>query len=467
MSLATLPSQQEPVQRESIAPPAATGRSTSSVGKIVVFVALVGAAVVVQPWKLIHSRTLAATEPTAAASSSAVAKKAVQVERPSATSLSEVVLPTTLRPWQTATLNARVSGYLTAWHKDLGARVKAGEVLAEIETPELDQQLAEAQATAAEAIASVVQSKAERQEAEAELNVAEAQVHRAKADAELATSQLARREKLLPTNAISQEEFVTFQKLVQAREADVAAAQADVERRRTSLTTKAAMIEAREAAAKSRQANVERLKETLRFKKITAPFDGIVTSRTAEVGMLVTAGKEALFVVEDMTKIRAQTNVPQAFAVQADIGTKVSVRLPEAGLATTASVTRTSDAIDIASRTMLAEVELDNTTHQYQPGSYAQTTFTTKQADAAWTIAANTLQMRVEGPHVAVVNERSEVELRPIRLGRDLGKRIVVTSGLSGNERLVVNPDEELRTGLVVRVVESRGADTSSLAAGR
>lgn len=447
----------ESQQPEPIAATSPTGGTKSSVAKIVVVVAVVGAAVALQPWKLIHSKSTAA-EVRIAAEESAEPKKTVQVERPAATSLSEVVLPTTLRPWQSATLNARVSGYLTAWHKDLGARVTAGEVLAEIETPELDQQLAEAQATAAEAIAAVVQSQAERQEAEAELNVAEAQVHRAKADAELATSQLARREKLLPTNAISQEEYVTFQKLVQARDADVAAAQADVERRRMSLTTKAAMITAREAAAKSRQANVERLNETLRFKKITAPFDGVITSRTAEVGMLVTAGKEALFVLEDMTKIRAQTNVPQAFAVQAGIGTKVSVRVPEAGLVTTATVTRTAESIDPVSRTMLAEVELENSSRRFQPGSYAQSTFSTKQGDAAWTIPSNTLQMRVEGPHVAVVNERNRIELRPVKLGRDLGKRIIVASGLSGQERLVVNPDEELRSGLAVRVVESKSA---------
>lgn len=456
----------ESQQQEPIAATPVTGGAKSSFAKIVVVVALVGGAVALQPWKLIHSKSTAA-EVHVVSEGTAEPKKTVQVERPAATSVSETVLPTTLRPWQAATLNARVSGYLTAWHKDLGARVTAGEVLAEIETPELDQQLAEAQATAAEATAAVVQSQAERQEAEAEFNVAEAQAFRAKADAELATSQLARREKLLPTNAISQEEYVTFQKQVQARNADVAAAQADVERRRTGLATKAAMITAREAAAKSRQANVERLKETLRFKKITAPFDGIITSRTAEVGMLVTAGKEALFVVEDMTKIRAQTNVPQAFAAQAGIGTKVSLRLPEAGLVTTATVTRTAESIDPVSRTMLAEVELDNASRRFQPGSYAQSTFSTRQGDAAWTIPTNTLQMRVEGPHVAVVNERSEIELRAVKLGRDLGKRIVVASGLSGRERLVVNPDEELRSGVAVTVVEAGSADASALAAGR
>ncbi|MCE9605661.1 MAG: efflux RND transporter periplasmic adaptor subunit [Planctomycetia bacterium] len=436
-------------QVDRLTPPGSNKPAGSFGWKTLAGVLVVAVVVLLQPWKLLHSETIAATGTEAAA------VKTVKIDRPSPAATSEVVLPATLRPWQTTTLHARVSGYLTAWHKDLGAKVKAGEVLAEIETPELDQELAEGEATAMESLSAVVQAKAERQEAEAELNVAEAQLNRARADAELAISQLGRRERLLVSSAISQEEYDTFQKQVEARNADVAAAQADVARRRTGLSTKAAIIEAREAAAKSRQANVERLKETLRFKKIVAPFDGIVTGRSAEVGMLVTAGKEALFVVEDMTRIRVQVNVPQAYAVQTGRGTSALVRIPEAALSTTGTVTRTSESVDAANRTMLAEIELDNTTLRFQPGSYVQVTFTAKQSGTAWTIPANTLQMRVEGPHVAVVNAKNEVEIKRVELGRDLGRRIVINAGVRGDERLIVNPDEELRNGLVVQVAPS------------
>jgi RND family efflux transporter MFP subunit len=166
----------------------------------------------------------------------------------------------------------------------------------------------------------------------------------------------------------------------------------------------------------------------------------------------VTAGKESLFVVEDMTRIRVQVNVPQAYAVQTHQGTAVMIRIPEAAVSAEGTVTRTASSVDATNRTMLAEIELDNAKHRFQPGSYVQVTFTAKQNGSAWTIPSNTLQMRVEGPHVAVVNDRSEVEIRRVQLGRDLGQRIVVTSGVTGDERLIINPDEELRDGLAVRV---------------
>jgi multidrug efflux pump subunit AcrA (membrane-fusion protein) len=226
----------------------------------------------------------------------ATGPKMVTVALPTPAATSSVVLPATFRPWQTATLYARVSGYLTAWHRDLGSPVKAGEVLAEIETPELDQELAEGEALAHEAAAAAVQAQAERIESQADLKVAEAQLSRAQAEYELARSQLTRRENLLRSRAIAQEEYDTFQRQAEARAADVAAAQSDVVRRHTNLDTRAAIIQAREATAKSRQSNVARLKELQAFKRIVAPFDGVITSRTAEVGMLVTAGKESLYV---------------------------------------------------------------------------------------------------------------------------------------------------------------------------
>ena len=179
--------------------------------------------------------------------------RAVRVARPTPSVAGSVVLPANLRPWQTATLNARVSGYLGVWHRDLGARVRLGEVLAEIETPELDQELAQNEALANEAVAATAQAKAERNEAIAELNVAESQWARAKADLELVKSQLARREKLLLTHAISQEEYDTFQRQTEARVADVAAAKSEIAHRRTNLETRAAIIDVREATAKSRQ----------------------------------------------------------------------------------------------------------------------------------------------------------------------------------------------------------------------
>jgi multidrug efflux pump subunit AcrA (membrane-fusion protein) len=413
--------------------------------------AIVAAAAVAfyHPWQAISASPVAAEAPAADA------LRTVSIARPAPVGGANVVLPATLRPWQTTTLHARVSGYLTAWHYDLGAQVKAGELLAEIETPELDQELAEGEALAREADAAAAQAEAERTEAQAELHVAEAQQARVQAEYDLAKSQLVRREKLIQRGAISQEEYDTFQRQVEARRADVAAAQSDVARRRTNLQTRAAVIQARQAAATSRQANVDRLKELQGFKRIVAPFDGVITGRTAEVGMLVTAGQEPLFVVEDFSRIRVQVEVPQTYAMQTGVGVAATVSLPESNVPpVAATITRIADSIDAATRTMLAEIELDNGERHLQSGSYAQVTLAAASSGGAWTIPTNTVAMRTDGPHVALVDGDSRIEIRRVELGRDLGNRVVVTQGIRGSERLVVNPSDNLASGLRVQVVE-------------
>ncbi len=389
----------------------------------------------------------------AATSAPSESLRSVKVASPTPVSTSDVVLPATFQPWQTTTLYARVSGYLTAWHRDLGSKVKAGELLAQIETPELDQELAEGESLAAEARAAVVHAQAERTEAEAELRVAQAQLARTEAQIGLSKILLARREKLLTQRAVSQEDVDTFRSEVEARTAEVAAAEADVARRRTSLDTRAAMIAAREATARSRESNVDRLKELQGFKKIVAPFDGVVTKRSAEVGMLVTAGKEALFVVEDMSRIRVQLNVPQTYSMQTRKGALATITLPESNLpAVEGKITRTAGSVDPVNRTMLAEIELENSDLAFQPGSYAKVSLSTTQAGKQWTIPTNTLSMRIDGPHVAVVNNRDEIEMKSVRLGRDLGTRVVVVEGIQGDERLVVNPGDDLANGRKIQV---------------
>lgn len=408
--------------------------------------AAVSFAALEQPWRTVsHESAHAGQEVSETV-------RSVTVERPSTAVAAKVELPASVRPWQLATLHARVSGYLTAWHRDLGDHVHRGELLAEIEAPELDQQLAEAEALAREAMASNVQAKAELVEAEADLKVAEAQLVRVQAEVALAKSQLARREKLVANRTISQEEFETFQREVEARTADVAAAEADVARRRTNLSTRAAVIDAREAFARSRQSNVERLRELQGFKRIVAPFDGIVTRRAAEVGMLVTEGEESLYVVEDMSRVRVQVNVPQSHSAQTMSGVAATISIPESPSSVVqGTVTRVAESVDASNRTMLAEIELDNPHSQFQPGSYARVTLETKDPSAPWTIPTSALSMRVDGPHVAVVGDRDEIELRPVQLGRDLGARVVVIDGIHGFERLVINPTDDMSTGMRVQ----------------
>lgn len=390
--------------------------------------------------------------PVHAAAEQSESIRIVQVDWPALATTSSVVLPATVRPWQSTTLVARVSGYLKNWNADLGTRVKSGQLLAEIETPELDQELAEAKAQALEAEAAAVQAKAEREEAKADLKVAEAQLERVQADADLASSLFTRREKLVSSRSVSREELDTFQKQAEAKLADLHAAKSDVSRRRTNLQTRQAIIDAREATAKSRQANVERLKEVTGFKRIVAPFDGIVTRRSAEVGMLVTAGKESLFTVEDMSRVRVQANVPQAYSSQTKTGVAAMVAMPESTTpAVRGNVTRIADSVDSVTRTMLAEIEMDNAGNRFQPGSYVQITLDLPQNSSAWTVPSNTVIMRVDGPHIAVVDGKSQVDLRAVTLGRNLGNRVVV-NGIRGDEELVVNPSDDLASGAKVNV---------------
>lgn len=412
-----------------------------------VVVALVAVSAGYQPWKSVSDWSVESpgerVEPI----------RTVTVGHPAPAGTTNVVLPATLRPWQTTMLHSRVNGYLAAWHKDLGDRVKAGDLLAEIDTPELDQELAEARALAREASAAATQARAEKTEAEADLKVAEAQLVRIQAETELAKSQLARREKLLASRSVSQEEHETAVRQVEARAADVVATEADVIRRRSNLETRTAIIEAREATARGRQANAERLQELQNFKRIVAPIDGVVTRRTAEVGMLVTAGRESLFTLEDVSRIRVHMNVPQAYSTQTVPGVAATVVLPESPLPPIeGTIARTSESVESASRTMLAEIELENSAHLLQPGSYAHVTLSTAPDHSSWTIPTNTVSMRVNGPHVVVVNEHNQVELRSVTLGRDLGNRVVVLEGIRGDERLVVNPGDGLTEGLSVHI---------------
>ena len=407
---------------------------------------LIGAAVY-QPWKLLPS------ESAADATNAADTLRTVTVDHPTPAGSANVVLPATVRPWQVAILHARVNGYLIHWHADLGSRVRTGDLLAEIETPELDQEIAEGQAQVGEAIAATAQARAERTEAEADLKVAEAQLVRVRAETELARTQRTRSDKLLRSRSLSQEDFDTSSTQLEVRVADVAAAESSIARRRKNLETRAAIIDAREATAKSRQANVDRLKELQAFRRIVAPFDGVITKRTAEIGMLVTAGKDPLFVIEDMNLVRVQLNVPQTYSLQARVGVTALVSLPESSARVVkATVTRVADSVDSTSRTMLAEIELDNSARNFQPGSYAQVTLTTPQVDPVWSIPTNTLAMRVDGPHVAVVDGLNKIEIRRVNLGRDLGSRVIVAEGIRGDERLIVNPGDDLSEGLQVRV---------------
>jgi len=404
-----------------------------------------------RPWLL--PRTLTAT----AANTEAATPRPVQTTLPQQRTVSAVTLPATVEAFQSARLFSRVAGFVKAWHAEMGQDVKAGDLLAEIDTPELDQELLQARADLGIARAAVVQADAELTESVAVLEQAKADRIRAQADVELAGIRLKRRQTLLAQQATTQEEYDTAIRDRDARQAEVTASDATITRQTAAIGTRRAVVESRKASVESAIANVRRLEETQSFQKIVAPFDGVVTQRTAEVGNLVTAGNSAagaaLYQLAQTDRVRVQVSVPQSEAAGVSAGTEVVVRVPEQpGRDVTAVVTRTSRSVDPGTRTLLAEIVLPNRDNLFPPGIYAEVAVTTQSPQATWLIPTNTVRMQIDGPHVVLATDRSELRVRPVRLGRDFGRNVAVLEGVSGAERLVVNPTDDLRDGMPVSV---------------
>jgi len=403
----------------------------------------------VRPW--LAPRTVQAASHDAA---SPVARS-VSTAIPQQQSISQVTLPATVEPYQSAQLFSRVSGYVKAWHAELGQTVKSGDVLAEIDTPELDQELMQSRADLGVARAAVVQAEAELIEAQAALEQVQADRARSQADVELANTRLRRREVLLDKQAATQEEYDTAVRDRDARKADVTASDAGITRQAANIGTQRAVIESRKAAVESAEANVRRLEQLQAFQKIKAPFDGVVIRRTAEVGSLVTAGNsangESLYELAQTDRVRVQVPVPQAEAAGVGVGSDVTVRIPEhPDRSLTATVTRTSQSVDPRTRTLLAEIELPNSEGLLPPGIYAEVAVETRSPESTWLIPTNTVRMQVDGPHVVLATERNDLQVRPVRLGRDFGRTVAVLEGITGSEQLVVNPTDDLADGMPV-----------------
>ncbi|MEO8753338.1 MAG: efflux RND transporter periplasmic adaptor subunit [Casimicrobiaceae bacterium] len=310
-----------------------------------------------------------------------------------------LALPGTLQGFVQSPIAARANGYLRRWYKDIGSRVEKGELLAEIETPEIDQQLSQAVAA--------------RQQAAASLD--------------LARSTVERWESLRKKDAVSQQ---------------------DLDERRSGSVQAAANLAAADA-------NVERLKQLESFKRIVAPFAGLITRRNVDTGDLIDAGSSggrALFLLAQTDPLRVYVNVPQSYSQMIKPGQKVVVTQGEIRNRTfEGEVARTSASIDTATRTMQVEVNLPNRDGVLLPGAYVQVNFPLA-ASKALLIPTTALMIRGEGIRVAVVDAKGRVHLRPIRIGRNYGETIEVVDGVNGDERLVLNPSDSLAEGDEVTV---------------
>ena len=303
-------------------------------------------------------------------------------------------LPGTLQGSVQSPIAARASGYLRRWHKDIGSRVQKGELLAEIDTPEIDQQLTQAIAARQQAASSLA----------------------------LAKSTAERWEALRKRDAVSQQELD--------------------ERRST-----AAQATANLAAA---DANVERLRQLEGFKRVVAPFSGVITRRNVDVGDLIDAGGgsgRTLFVLTQTDSLRVYLNVPQTYSQLVKAGQEVTVTQGElSGQTFRGQVARTAGSIDTATRTMQVEVVLPNRDNLLLPGAYVQVALPL-QASKSLTIPANALLVRGEGMRVAVVDAAGAVTLRPVKVGRNYGQSMEVLEGIGARDQLVLNPPDSLNDG--------------------
>jgi RND family efflux transporter MFP subunit len=315
------------------------------------------------------------------------------------------VLPGNVTAWTDSPIYARTSGYLTRWYFDIGARVKKGALLAEIATPEVDQQLAQA---------------------EADLNTAQANANNARMQADRYTG-------LVKSNAVSRQDTDTF-----VNQATATA-----------------------AAVRSAQANVERLRELQSFEKVYAPFDGVVTARNVDTGQLIDPGAaRELFHLQAIQTLRVYANLPQAYTNNVKHGLKIDLTFAEhAGKTYQGVLARTSDAIDPTSRTLLVEIDVDNRAGELLPGSLAQVHFKTPAAGPVFIVPAAALIFRREGLRVGVVVNGSVAHLVPVVIGEDDGANVQIVSGLSAGDRVIQDPPDSLIEGEEL-FVESPGAPT-------
>jgi|SRR5579871_738815 len=343
----------------------------------------------------------------------------------------DLVLPGNIQPVTEAPVLARANGYLRKRYADIGDHVKEGQVLAEIEAPELDQQILQAQATL--------------QQAQSAVEQAEASLKQGKSNENLAQVTAARWKNLVARGAVSKQENDVYQ-------AQWAAQQANVQ----SLEKAVAAAQSNVSAA---QANLARLTDLKAYQTVRAPFAGVITVRNVDTGALVNEGNTLLFRIAQTAEVRTFVNVPQAEADSIKAGQNASLEIPDlAGRKFTGKVTRTSNALDPASRTLLTEVDVPNPDGTLLPGMFTQVNLQVPRRDPPLLIPGDTLVVRADGTQVAVVNGAGQVHFTRIEVGRDFGDRLEVLSGLQLGQQLVVNPSDFVREGAHVKPVPQDGA---------
>ena len=317
----------------------------------------------------------------------------------------ELVLPSTLQAYIESPIYARTSGYLLKWYKDIGSRVQKGDRLADIETPEIDQELQQARAARDQSAAQV----------------------------EIAKTSAKRWENLQKMDAVAQQETDERTNAYSQAQANLAAA----------------------------TANVRRLEELESFKHIYAPFSGVLTRRNIDIGALINAGNtgsnQQLFNIARVDPIRVYVSVPEIYAPSVRPGVHASIEIPSlSGQKFSGSVVRNADSIDTTTRTLLTEIDVPNPKGELLPGAYAQVHFDLKISAVRLSVPVNALMFRAEGTRAAVVNANGKVHLQPVTIGRDYGTTVEILAGLQASDSVVLNPSDSLEDGEQVSVKQGK-----------
>jgi RND family efflux transporter MFP subunit len=341
-----------------------------------------------------------------------------------------LVLPGNIQAVTEAPILARAEGFLKTRYVDIGDRVTAGQLLAEIEAPDMDQQVRQAQAAV--------------QQSEADLERANAALEQGKANESLAKVTAERWDNLVKRGVVSRQENDQYQAQYTAQSANVRA-----------LDRAVAAAKSNIAAA---QANVARLTDMQSYLKVRAPFAGVVTLRNVDVGALVNSGSTMLFRIARTNLLRTYVNVPQSSAADIHVGQKAFLSTSEAPETKfPGQVARTSNSLDPSSRTLLVEIQAENSAGKLMPGMYVQVDLNLPRKDPPLLIPSETLVVRPEGTLVALVGAGNVVHFQPIQVGRDFGDHIEVLSGMNEGERAIVNPNDSVQEG--VRVQPVAGAE--------
>ncbi len=321
----------------------------------------------------------------------------IVVQAATATKGEDLVLPGSVEPWAEAPIYARTSGYLRRWLVDIGSQVKAGQLLAEIDTPEID----------------------------AQLHQTEAELNSARANSTLADATAQRWSELAAKGLVA----------------------------RQASDEKSGDATAKRAALASAQASLSRLRQLTGFKHITAPYDGVITARNVDVGALVnagagTSGAAALFQIAAVNKLRVYVQVPQAYARAIQVGLTADLRFADRPAEpVSARVTHTASALDASSRTLRTQLEVDNSKAALLSGGYVDVHFKLPVQAMSLRLPANTLLFRAEGLQVATVSSDDRITLKNVSIGRDFGTTVEISEGLNASDSVVVNPPDSLANG--------------------